>query len=155
MNIIDLSNRKSINDLGKSDANLSDVISDTRRNISKNLAVSSLAKIISSDTSDNTYIVELFPVLASEASNNSQQVKVKALEQFWTSGTDTDTNADYTNATLKEGDIVLVIFTDLNYKDSLECELAGTNADNLQYTVNDNSDTHTKNYGIIIGQVKY
>lgn len=148
MSTVNYNIKKRLNDVGTYESNLNDVTTNSRRNFGKNLYVASMAKITSADATNRSYSVELFPTFKSDTSTNGQEISVKALSQFWSiteNSVSPELNAD---------DIVLVLFLDLDYKDSLEYMLTYDGDNPVIPTVENDILTHTKDYGIIIGKVE-
>lgn len=148
MSTVNYNTKKRLSDVGTYESNLNDVTSNSRRNFGKNLYVASMAKITSADATNRSYGVELFPTFKSDTSTNGQEISVKALTQFW------GITENSVSPELNVGDIVLVLFLDLDYKDSLEYMLTYDGDNPVIPTVENDILTHTKDYGIIIGKVE-
>lgn len=144
--------KKKIFEIGTYESNLNDVMSNMKRSIGKSLYVASLGRVCNIDTDTRNYTVTMFPILNSDKSTSEQEYTCKALSQFWEI---TESGSKNTvSAKLSVGDIVLILFLDLNYKDALEYELLYDDAAPVTYIIDDDSLTHKKDYGIIIGKVE-
>lgn len=152
MSVLDFSSKKKLSDVGSYESNLSDVMTNLRRNIGKNLNVASLGRITDVDATNREYVISLFPIFESDVSTNGQEFTVKALSQFWEIS-ESDSKKTV-SAKLATGDIVLILFVDLDYKEALNYELNHDVTTSSTYTVADDILTHTKDYGIIIGKVE-
>lgn len=152
MSVLDFSSKKKLSDVGSYESNLSDVMTNLRRNIGKNLNVASLGRITDVDATNREYVISLFPIFESDVSTNGQEFTVKALSQFWEIS-ESDSKKTV-SAKLATDDIVLILFVDLDYKEALNYELNHDVTTSSTYTVADDILTHTKDYGIIIGKVE-
>lgn len=120
----------------KSEADITEVLEKSKINTTKSIKVASLGIVtqVGIDNDDTRTYVKLLPVPSNTASAEEQQISVYVAQSV---------------GSLTKGDVVVIVFTDLDFRSCYDNYKTNPDEDRVYTTSNENL-THNKQYGIVV-----
>lgn len=138
-----------INRINSNEVNTSDVLSQFKLGIFKELKCASLGIVKKYDEKTDYYSVEPFPLIKGESVKNIQCYAALDVHITYKDGGTEKTIKG--KETVSVNDMVLIVFLDRNYFQNFRQVIKEQKRTNL----NENSDLHSDKYGLIIKVVKH